>query len=145
VAGENINMKITIYILIASIIMIIFASSLEAALINPAHYYQQKEKDDEKNKKKLKEIIPLPKTFYVLEQKTALNFSLALTYEDQPLIKEKSPLSLTYSSLGSKFMGLNSFFGGPVNRYTGDPLLERILIPVYSINRDPVTGKFWWD
>jgi hypothetical protein len=138
-------MKLTIFILITSILMIIFASSLEATFINSAHYYQQKEKDDEENKKKLKIIIPLPKTFYVLEQKTSLHFSLALTYEEQPLIKEKSPLSLTYSSLGTKFMGLKSFFGGPVNRYSGDPLLERILIPVYSLNRDPITGKFWWD
>jgi hypothetical protein len=138
-------MKLKYYILITCIIIIIFAPLLKAALSNPAYHCQQKEKDDEENKKKLKEIIPLPKSLSVLEQKTSLHFSLALNYEKQPLIKEKSPLSLTYSSLGMKFMGLNSFIGGPVNRYSGDPLLERILIPVYSLNRDPVTGKFWWD
>jgi hypothetical protein len=138
-------MKFRYFILIACIIIIIFAPLLQAARTIPACHCQQKEKDDEENKKKLKEIIPLPKSLSILEQKTSLHFSLALNYEEQPLIKEKSPLSLTYSSLGMKFMGLNSFFGGPVNRYSGDPLLERILIPVYSLNRDPVTGKFWWD
>ena len=133
------NMKIRRFLLIVSLIILTSASSLmEASAIKHSSFPQKKDEEEKKMR-----IIPTPKILESQARRSRLKISLHFIYDFTAVYQKAQPLH--YPQLKIMVRGLKVFFAGPVNRPTGNPLLDAVLVPVYSLNRDPVTRKFWWD
>jgi len=100
------------------------------------------EKDE---KEKSKPVMLTPKLVESLERRTGSKISLDFIFDLSKHMKKAPPLPYSLPPFKIKILGINTIFGGPVNRFPGDPMLNSLLIPVYSLHRDPITGKFWWD
>jgi len=132
-------MKIGHFLLIVSLIILTSAASLmEASALKYSSFPQKKDEEEKRMR-----IIPIPKILESQIRRSRLKISLHFIYDFTEVYQKSQPLP--YPQLKIMVKGLKVFFAGPVNRPTGDPWLDAILVPVYSLNRDPVTRKFWWE
>lgn len=134
------GIKGRVFFLIACAIILVVTSSLTECSTFRNSCISQEKDEEEKSR-----VTFTPKLTQSLERRFGSKISLDFIFDLTKYIEKSPPLPFSLPPLKIKIMGMNTFFGGPVNRFPGDPLLNSLLIPVYSLHRDPVTGKFWWD
>jgi len=78
-------------------------------------------------------------------QKGKLDLSLDFLYDYSEFFEYNRYLSYYRTTRRVTLKSWNLLFGGPARHFAGTPIGDGLFLPVYSLNRDPVLRKFWWD
>ncbi len=78
-------------------------------------------------------------------QEGELDLSLDFLYDYSEFFEYNRYFSYYRTTQQVTLKSWNLLFGGPARPFAGTPIGDGLFLPVYSLNRDPVLRKFWWD